>query len=205
MNIKRLQQQMTRVKVAIVSGCLLIAGSPVMAQTLPVKRQAPNYMDLLRMTADSVLRLPVEKNAREYYFRVTRTIYSEALVITKTEAAHQNGTVNAAFVQTMLQLITKLRNDLKPPRVNQPTLPVSTFIQRNTDAALGNFRRYQQPVGLDRERQYLWVMNQVFENLNQINIGYLQAGLTPEEKKHVWQRLQVQQQIASQLRSKYEP
>ncbi|QEM07821.1 hypothetical protein DIU31_031575 [Mucilaginibacter rubeus] len=205
MNIQRFRNHACWLKLTIITGFLLVAGASVKAQALPVKRQSSNYLHLLRNTSDSLLRLPVGKDVRQYYFQVTRTIYSEALTIAKAEVSQQSGTQNAVFARTIVQLITKLNGDLKALPDQQGAIPVSAFIQRNTNAALGNFGRYQQPEGLNHERQYLWVMIQVFENLNQINVGYLQAGLTPEEKKAVWQRLNVQQQITAQLRSKYEP
>ena len=181
-------------------GCLMISGRAVTAQTRIIEQQNPTYLGTIRNTADLALQSPPGNNARTYYYRVTKLFYEQAQEITRKEAGIQKGTSNAGFMQTMEQLVAKLTKDLHQPQ--EQAIPVIDFFQSNTNAALRNFRRYQMPSALDPEHQYLWVMIQVFENLNQINVGYLQSALSPEEKKEVWQRLMVQQQIISQLKSK---
>ncbi|WP_431199591.1 hypothetical protein ACQ86K_00965 [Mucilaginibacter sp. P19] len=180
MKIKQIKRKNSRLLLTL--GFIILSGiGRAYGQTLQAT-PSPDYLEYIRKTADSALKLPPENKVRTYYYQITRSVYDQALQVTQMELARQSGTTNAAFVKTMSQLLQKLKADLLLPTGLQTgaTIPVS-FLQ-NVKAALGNFRRYQQPAGMDHERQYLWVMNQVFENLNQINIGYLQAGLSPEEK-----------------------
>ncbi|QEM03662.1 hypothetical protein DIU31_009095 [Mucilaginibacter rubeus] len=176
---------------------------PLLAQPLTSKKALPDYLTQIQRTADSVLKFS-PNNARSYYFKITRSIYDRALKITMTESAIQSGTGNSGFTRAMVQLQYQLRADLFPSSCKQTVTPIPDLFQRTVDAAMRNFSRYQQPKGLDRERLYLWVMIQVFENLNQINAGFLQVGLSTKEKDQVWQRLKMQQQMIVQLKSKYE-
>lgn len=204
MNISCLRQYTARLLTGSIIGCLLVTPGRTMAQTVTASDRQVNYIAMLRTAADSVLRLPVESDARLHYFHVTIPVYDKALIIAEAEAVQQKGTANADFANTMVQLVVRLRHDLNPPNVSQGAIPLSSLIKQNTNAAVGNFLRYQQPAGLDHEQQYLWVMIQVFENLNQINIAYMQAGLTEAEKNAVLKRLNVQRQMIVQLRSKYQ-
>lgn len=173
------------------------------AQVTTKKRHGYHYLENVRYVADSMANLSPSKNARLYYFQLTKAFYEQTLSITKEELRRQKENGNQQFLKAMLTLLLKLQADLKSPFPVKDPVPLSPFFQQNTKAALGNFNRYKQPTGLSLDRQYLWVMIQVFENINQINIGYLQLGLPQEEKAQVWQRVSVQQKICDQLKSKY--
>lgn len=161
-----------------------------------------DYLLILRKTADSLRSGKLPTDAELYYKVVTKDIYQRARQITDQEAARQLGTANNDFIQTLRQLLRKLQQDLDTEKLHSEGAVMTANFQLTTKAALQNFNRYEAPAGLSHEDHYLWVMIQILENLNQINVGFLQAELNSGQRTAVMRRLTVQQKVIEQLKFK---
>lgn len=161
-----------------------------------------SYLKTLRVTADSLNKIVTSKDIGATYFITTDALYTSAIQITGVEDKRQTGTSNAAFTHILLQILNKLRRDLSPDQPKLSGLHAPKNFAITVKAALNNFNRYEIPPKLNQEQAYLWALIQVFENLDQINVAFLQADLSKEQRKSVIQRLTVQQNIINQLKQK---
>lgn len=161
-----------------------------------------DYLLILRKTADSLRSGKLPTDAELYYKVVTKDIYQRARQITDQEAARQIGTTNNDFIQTLRQLLHKLQQDLDTEKLHSKGAVMTTNFQLTIKAALQNFNRYEPPAGLSHEDHYLWVMIQILENLNQINVGFLQVELKSGQRMAVMKRLTIQHKVIEQLKFK---
>lgn len=165
-------------------------------------RSQGDYLPVFRKMADSLRSVKVPKEAAIYYIAITGNIYQRAQQITNVEAVQQQGTANTAFIQTLRQLLTKLHDELDADTQHSKSIKMTANLQVTVNAALQNFNRYEPPAGFSHEDYYLWTMIQVFENLDQINVGFLQAELNPQLRQAVLKRLTIQQKVIEQLKLK---
>ncbi|OOQ57343.1 hypothetical protein [Mucilaginibacter pedocola] len=160
-------------------------------------RQSEDYMSIIRKTADSLTSLKPLANANGYYFLVSKSIYDRAIFITKRELQLQAKSTNAKLVQEVLDVLVGLNKSLVSSNISKANTANPPLFVQTVKASLGNFTRYKKPEKLDRLGEYRWTMLQVFENLNQINVGYQVTGLPSEIKQQCWQRILIHQKMTN--------
>jgi hypothetical protein len=172
------------------------------ATSAGVKATVPDYRKQVKKTADSLISLNTRNDATVYYSLVLDKLFARAIQISHQEIKRHKRSMGDKISQKVLSTLTVMRSSLIiDPSARKRATPLTHEFKETVIASLKNFTRYQMPSAYDQHKRYLWVMVQVLENVNQINLGYKYAGIPEEEQQVVLGRLRMQQELIQEIRS----
>lgn len=167
-----------------------------------LKAPITDYQKQIKKTADSLIRLNPKNDATEYYSLVLDKLFARAIDFSHQEIKRSKKSVENKMSHKVLSELNTLRSSLtKNSSEKRKGIPLGSGFKETVIASLRNFTRYQMPSAYDQHKRYLWIMIQVLENVNQINLGYKYTGLSEEEQLIVLERLRIQQKLIQEIRT----